>query len=160
MKVSRSYWFGLGSGLILSAMLTLIISPTHVATSAASQTKQTESQTSASSGADSGFEKGSQTQSTQEASAQGNSAQVQSQSVQTPSSAQSPAQAGQSFVVTKGSTAEDIADSLLAQGWITDKQSFLTQVQNLGAGNKFMPGTFTLINGLTPEEIIRRLQKG
>lgn len=63
------------------------------------------------------------------------------------------------FVIPKGVGAERIAELLLAQGFIKDKEVFLDNVHQLRVQRRFQAGTFKLTLGLTEEELIKRLLK-
>jgi len=138
MKVTRSYWLGLGSGLILSAMLTLIISPRQgqaVIPQEPSSVSPVKQQVT--------------TQSIAEEVKQ----------TAPPSTAQPPVSIQQNFIISKGANAEEIADLLVAQGLLEHKESFLVDVHQMGVESQFRAGTFTLSLGLTSEELINRLLK-
>jgi len=145
MKVTRSYWIGLGSGLILSALLALVISPkqgqavipqTVPAPVPAVQQQETTSP----------IAQPAQDQPTKTESS-------------SPAATPTPAPANQNFIIPKGASSERIADLLVAQGFIKDKAPFLVSVHQMGAESKFRAGTFTLSLGLTLEELIGRLVK-
>ncbi|HEY8908899.1 MAG TPA: ABC transporter substrate-binding protein [Desulfosporosinus sp.] len=138
MKVTRSYWLGLGSGLILSAMLALILSPNQgrVATQIEPSTAPTIQQPAA-------------TQSPAETPKQA------VPPVSTPPSASIQ----QNFSIPKGASSEQIADLLIAQGFIKDRGPFLSVAHQMGVESQFRTGTFTLVKGLTTEEVIQRLLK-
>ena len=144
MKVTRSFWFGLGSGLILSAMLIMVFSPLHGQAVAPGASQ-----------ADAGIKQeplnptvpvkpSETTQPLQEVN---------------PPVNQSATAIDRQFVVPKGASAERIADLLLAQGFITDKETFLVGAHHLGVESRFSAGTFNLSAGLSPEELIHRLIK-
>lgn len=154
---TRSYILGLGSGLILSAMLTLVISP-HSQSS--TPTSPNSSQSTAQPAA----------QPTNKATIPSNPTNPSPSGSQNLSSASSPSsspsssppsssQAERSFVIPNGASAERIADLLVAQGFITDKASFLESVHKKGVESQFRAGTFNLTAGLTPDEVIQRLLK-
>ena len=146
MKVSRSYWIGLGSGLILSAMLTLIFSSQQgksivqsdvnpkATIPSTEQTKQSHS---------SPLFQSSESTPKQDS----------------PSKAQISTQVDRNFVVPKGASAEQIADLLYAQDFIKDKGAFIEQTHQMGAERQFRAGAYSLALGLTEEELIRRLLK-
>ncbi|MDQ7094145.1 ABC transporter substrate-binding protein [Desulfosporosinus sp. PR] len=153
MKVSRSYWLGLGSGLILSAMLTLVISPAQGHFSAANET--TSSQSAKQQVSQQPAEK---TEKPLQSAETGKPVAAQlSQVTPSPSPEVSPIE--RDFVVPQGASADKIADLLAAQGYIKDKEAFLASARQLGAESKFRTGKFTLTLGLTPEELIHRLLK-
>ena len=146
MKVTRSYWLGLGSGLILSAMLTLIFS---------SQQRILDVQSDVSSQA---------TIPPTEQTKQSDSSPLFKPSESTPKQNVSPqaqisTQVNRDFVVPKGASAEEIADLLYAQDLIKDKGAFIELTHQIGAERQFRAGTFSLVLGLTEEELIRRLLK-
>lgn len=134
MKVTRSYWLGLGSGFILSAMIALVISP--------KQGQAVIPQTPAP------VAPVQQQESTQPLD---QPSQDQSLNIPTPTE--------QDFIIPKGASSERIADLLVAQSFIKDKESFLMSVHQMGAESKFRAGTFVLSLGLTSEELINRLVK-
>lgn len=154
MKVTRSYWLGLGSGLILSAMLALVISPQQgqavipQAPTAVPPVKQQATTQPLVEGA-----KQTDPPSTATPSVSPQLSQTQ------PSNNQSSTQIEQTFIIPKGSSSERIADLLVAQGFIKDKESFLVGVHQMRVESQFRAGTFTLSLGLTSEEVIRRLLK-
>ncbi|HZK54753.1 MAG TPA: ABC transporter substrate-binding protein [Desulfosporosinus sp.] len=139
MKVTRSYWLGLGSGLILSAMLVLVISP-----------KQGQAVTPPATFPVSPIQQQETTQPPQQQPAE---------DIPTPTPTLATAPTEQTFIIPKGASSEKIADLLVAQGFIKDKASFLINVHKVGAETKFRAGTFTLSAGLTTEELLGRLVK-
>ena len=155
MKVTRSYWLGLGSGLILSAMLTLVISPQQgqaVIPQEPSSIPPIKQQTTT----QPLIEGGKQADSPSDAQPY--------VSIQTPistqsSDTQSSTQTEKSFSIPKGASSERIADLLVAQGFIKDKESFLVSVHQMGVERQFKAKTFPLSQGLTSEELIQRLLK-
>ena len=159
MKVTRGYWLGLGSGLILSAMLAMVISPQQgpvVSPQELSSVPPVKLTTTP-------LEEGAnQTDppSTPESVVPAAQPSVLNQPSmdQTPNT-QSSTHSEKSFVIPKGASSERIADLLLAQEYITDKESFLVIVKQMGVERKFIAGTFSLSQGLTSEEVIGRLLK-
>ena len=149
MKVTRSYWLGLSSGFVLSAMLALVISPLQgqalsLQTSHSLQTPQNQqNQSSASS------------LSSQDALPNVGP----THTVQAPPLNAQNSQIERSFVIPEGTSSERIADLLVAQGLIKDKVAFLEKAHQMGVESKFRAGTFNLSLGLTPEELIHRLVK-
>lgn len=146
MKVTRSYWLGLGSGLILSAMLTLVISPylkqpvTPQESSSVPIVKQEAT-----------------TQPLVEDTKQADPPLASQPSQGKSSESQSTTQIERSFSIPSGSSSERIADLLFTQGFIKDKVSFLAVARQMGIESKFRAGTFTLSQGLTSKELINRL---
>lgn len=138
MKVTRSYWLGLGSGLILSAML--VISPLQgqaVIPQEPSSVPPVKQQAT--------------TQPLAQPSVSTQLSQGQ------PPNTQSSTQIEQNFIIPKGASSGRIADLLVAQGFIKDKESFLAGAHQMGVESQLRAGTFTLSLGLTPEELINRL---
>lgn len=144
MKVLRSYWYGLGSGLILSALITVIFPliqeqvfvsenfPTNTGIQQLAPLNPT------------GIEKPAE----------------KTQPIQVNRPAQeSTIPVDRPFVIPPGATAERIADLLIADGFINDKQAFLLGARRLMVESRFSAGTFYLSVGLTPEELIHRLVK-
>ena len=148
MKVTRSYWLGLGSGLVLSAMLTLVISPhqekvvTPQATASVPIVKQQVAPQTL-------------VEDTKQVDPPLSIQPFQSKS----SNSQSSTQIEQSFSIPNGASSERIADLLFTQGFIKDKASFLATAHQMGIESKFKAGTFILSQSLTSEELINRLLK-
>lgn len=146
MRVTRSYWLGLGSGLILSAILTLIIQPyqgpaiTPHESSSSPAIKQPVTLPL-------------------EETKQPNLPPITQPSQGDPSNAIESTQIEQVFNIPKGSSSEQIASLLLDQGLIKDKASFLENVHQMGVESKFRAGTYRLSVVLTTEELINRLLK-
>lgn len=154
MKVTRSYWLGLGSGLILSAMLTLIISPQQgqaVIPQELSVVPPVKQQATTQPIARGGEQADPLPTAQPPVSNQISQGQ--------PPNTQSSIQIEQNFIIPKGASSERIADLLVAQGFIKDKESFLVGVHQMGVERQFRAGTFTLSLGLTSEELITRLLK-
>lgn len=138
MKVTRSYWLGLGSGLILSAMLTLVISP-----------QQRQALIPQEPASVSPVKKQATTEPLVEEAKKADPLPITQPTVTTQ----------QNFTIPKGTSSERIADLLLAQGYIKDKASFLVDAHQMRVENQFRAGTFTLSPGLSTEELIHRLVK-
>ncbi|MDR3602069.1 MAG: ABC transporter substrate-binding protein [Desulfosporosinus sp.] len=139
MRITRSYWLGLGSGLILSAMLTLVISP-----------QQGQAGTSLKLSFVSPFKQQATTLSS-----------VSAQpivSTQLPIT-QSSTQIEQDFIIPNGASLGQIADLLLAQGFIKNTESFLVAVHQMAVESQLRSGTFRLSRGFTTQEVIERLAK-
>ena len=154
MKVTRSYWLGLGSGLILSAMLTLVISPAqeHAVTPKEPSSVPIVNQQAITPPL-AGVTKQADPPSAVQSTVPPQPSQGQSPKIQ------SPTQIEQNFSIPKGASSERIADMLAAQGLIKDKESFLVAARQMGVESQFRAGTFTMVQGLTTEEVIRRLLK-
>lgn len=146
MKVMRSYWLGLGSGLILSAMLALVISP---------QMGQGQAVTPQKSSSVSPAKQQENLQEPSPAKQQGNFQQPLPE--QSSQNAQTSAQVERPFVIPNGARAVEIADLLLTQGFISNKADFLETVYQKGVESRFRAGTFSLSQGLTLDELIDRL---
>ncbi|GAB6152977.1 endolytic transglycosylase MltG [Desulfosporosinus burensis] len=145
MKITRSYWLGLGSGLILSAMLTMVLSPLQgqgVAPRDSSPVNDVKQPPNPSE--PDPIKSSMTTQPTQVD-------QFSEQSTTTPIDRQ--------FVIPKGASAEKIADQLVAQGFIKDKETFLVDARQKRVERRFTAGTFNLSMGLTTEELLQRLVK-
>lgn len=138
MKVTRSYWLGLGSGLILSAMLTMVIS---------SQQGQAV------------IPQESSSVSPQKQQAITLPLAGEAKQADPPSTAQPSVSTQQNFIIPKGASSERIAELLVAQGLLREKESFLVCAHQMGVESQFRAGTFTLSLGLTTEELINRLLK-
>jgi hypothetical protein len=154
MRVTRSYWLGLGSGLILSAMLSLVIS-SQQGTAVIQQelTSVPPVKQDATTQPLAGGE-----QADPPSTAQPSESTTQP-SQGTLSNTQSSTQVERQFIIPKGASSERIADMLVVQDFIKDKESFLMDIRQMGVERQFRAGTFTLSLGLTSEEVIRRLIK-
>jgi hypothetical protein len=155
MKITRSYWLGLGSGLILSAMLIQIISLQQgqaVIPQKLSSVSPVEQQVTTQSLAAGGAKQADPPSHTNPANSPQPS---QGQAPNLPSSTQIE----QNFVIPKGVSSERIADLLVVQSLIKDKESFLAVARQMGVESQFQAGTYTLSPGLTLEELIHRLVK-
>lgn len=142
MKVTRSFWLGLGSGLVLSGLLTMAFSPLQGLTA-----KPRNSATEASI---------QQTPLTPSESVKP-SVETQPTQVKQPVAQSSAIPKDQSFVIPEGASAERIAGLLVAQGFIKDKETFLVNARQLGVERRFKAGTFNLMTGLSTEELLHRL---
>lgn len=144
MKVTRSFWLGLGSGLILSAMLALFFSPQQKPSDV-----QINPQTSL-----------PKTESTKEPDPPPPVQPIESDPKESlPPDPQVSPQIERDFVIPKGASAERIADLLFAQELINDKEAFLALTRQMRAERRFSAGTFKLLVGLSEEEVIFRLLK-
>ncbi|HZK85882.1 MAG TPA: ABC transporter substrate-binding protein [Desulfosporosinus sp.] len=142
MKVTSSYWLGLGSGLILSAMLTVVISP---------QKGQALIPQKPSSVAPVVEKEITQTHPTTQPSVSTELSQVQ------PPKNQSSTPIELNFIIPMGASTERIADLLIAQGLIKARKTFLAAAHQMGVEREFRAGVFNLSLGLTTEELIHRL---
>ncbi|TGE35836.1 ABC transporter substrate-binding protein [Desulfosporosinus fructosivorans] len=137
MRVTRSFLLGLSSGLIISAMLALVISPQQGQAVIPQDLASVPSVK-------------------QEAINPPLAAEKQADPLPV---AEPNIPIQQDFIIPKGASSEKIADLLVAQGLIKDKKSFLESAHQMGAESQFKAGTFTVSLGLTTEELIRRLLK-
>ncbi len=145
MKITRDYILGLGSGLVICALIifALQLSGLGVVTANSRETA--------------GQNLSSQEQTTEsevnsnDNRASGNKTATDTNAVNTASAA--PSQEIR-FTVPFGSSASSISYLLEQQGIITDKQAFIDAAGRLNASNKFQTGTFALQKGLSVYEII------
>lgn len=144
MVITRSYWLGLGSGLIISALLISIFNPYLNQ----KQYATTKVQSSVPSVKQENIPAVSIARDPKEADIPTNQ---QTQNVVTDGQYQ------RDFVVPDGASAGQIANLLVSQGFIKDKADFLAVVQQMGVESKFSSGKFTLAFGLTTEEMVNRL---
>ncbi len=141
MKLSRQYLLGLGSGLILSALISLVFPPVSVLMghgsgeggTAASTVGNTVPKTASSAGP----------------SHSGNAVAA--------SPSDNSRNGSREFTIPSGASAEKIADLLKAQGFISDKKAFLDAVEKKRAASRFQAGTFTLVEKQSAEEIVDAL---
>lgn len=153
MKLSRNYLLGVGTGLILSAFLTLALPPQGNVPSQPQGGTPAPSQTGTSTPAPESI-------STPPAAQQA----TQPASAPTPSAKPGPAAATPSkepaaVVISSGATAGTIADQLVTQGLLSNKEEFLIAVNKRGVAGSFNVGTYTVPYGLTVDEVIDRLIK-
>lgn len=149
MKLTRSFWFGLGTGLILSAMLALIFTPRH---------DQADQRATVQTPLPAGKETGATETTLPLQSAESGDSENSETNPVSPSEPGS-SQIDENFVIPKGASAEKIAELLLDQGYIKDKDTFLNSAHQLGVERQFRAGTFKLSLGLTEEELVKRLLK-
>lgn len=175
MKITRDYILGLGSGLVVSALIMFamqwsgfgVVSDINRETAGqnlSAQKQTVESQTNANDNsannkaataetnpvnADSEIQDNKvQSGLQQDIAVEDNASSVNSAEKNSASSQEI------SFIVPNGASASSISDSLEQQGIITDKQAFMEAVGQLNVANKFQAGTFTLQKGLSVYEII------
>jgi len=177
MKLSRDYLLGLGSGLVLSALITTflvysggLMGANHAAGTAPSAVPATSGKSNATNQSDqvkpvsNGATGNTAGDATTGPTASGSTPSQPSASDvggQAPpagsGSGHGQAQSVQVFVIPNGVTAERIADLLIAQGLLTDRQGFLDLVKQQGAASRFRAGTYQLLPGLTKEDLLQRL---
>lgn len=156
MKVSRSYLLGLGSGLILSALLAMVIpsvginfagglAPAQVAPDPNPQ----GSETPANSGTDENA--------TQDSDLNSESPSSNAEKEQSNLDDESNTQIKKTLVIPRGSTADRIANLLLAEGWIASKEEFLDLVKKENLASRFRAGSFELTEGMSNQEILEQL---
>ncbi|SHN49882.1 endolytic transglycosylase MltG [Desulfitobacterium chlororespirans] len=172
MKLSRSYILGLGSGLILSALLAMVIPPVGISFAGSSPPEQTgkggntpgsENQGEVPNPGEGENKEGSNNPTLPENPVTSdetgeNPAQNQGMNSGSPSSADAEKEKPtQTFVIPSGSTADRIAGLLLAEGWISSKDEFLDLVKQKNLAGRFQAGSFELIQGMDMEEILKQL---
>lgn len=149
MKISREYLLGLGSGLILSALLILIFPPaltktlwdknnSDAAAKSAAVTASPSSQTSDSS---------TSTVPTAQTSAAGKEK----------SSLETAAQVKKNVVIPPGSSADKIAQLLQNEELIQKKEDFMAVVKAKKLESRFKAGSYELQTGLSLEDLVNQL---
>lgn len=149
MKLSRSYVMGLGSGLILSALLAMLL-PSVTIDFGGGTNSNTNAVTSS--------EQKPVTGTVAEKTTEGKSSGVGSASVSNTPKATDLVNKDV-FIIPTGASAEKIADLLLSENWITSKEEFLTLVKQRNLASKFRAGSFELTRGKAVEEIVNQLIK-
>ncbi|AGA68084.1 putative periplasmic solute-binding protein [Desulfitobacterium dichloroeliminans LMG P-21439] len=153
MKISRSYVLGLGSGLILSALIAMVMPPLSINlsedTPPAQQTTNPNPNVSES---ENPSAESSQDQNTSESEGEES---AKPPTEDTPKVESKDATAP--FMIPAGSTADRIADLLLAEGWIASKEEFLNLVKEGGLASKFRAGSYELSQEMNTEEILDQL---
>lgn len=145
MKLSRSYVLGLGSGLILSALIAMLLPPGNIHFGEASG--PINNQVAAQSGsANNGMN--SVTPAGEKSKAE--------KTVMEKTGEENPSSA---LTIPSGASAEKIADLLLEERWITSKEEFLTLVKQKNLASKLKAGSFELTRGMGIEEIFNQLIK-
>ncbi|MGE4274317.1 MAG: ABC transporter substrate-binding protein [Desulfitobacterium sp.] len=170
MKISRSYVLGLGSGLILSALIAMVMPPLSInlsdGTPAAQQTtnpnpngadneKANGSGSGNSSVTDSENSDATRSQDQQISENQGKESDAPP--VEDNANPEPTDIATALFIIPAGSTADRIADLLLAEGWIASKEEFLNLVKERGLASKFRAGSYELSQEMNTEEILGQL---
>lgn len=188
MKITRSYLLGLGSGLIMSALMAIVIpilgSKDQLATqqNPLSQPSQAINVATGPKGSESGQSDvpkdstpvptspvaQSTTPPTVSKSPTVPDIALRSNPVATPvtSSSNNPPTVTvttqsleKQFVIPNGVGSEWIAELLVSQGFIKDKAQFLETVEKRGVSGKFQVGSYYLLPGLTTDEVLNRLLK-
>ena len=159
MRVPRSYWLGLGSGLILSALLTIVFSPLQGQAEAPKDPSAvTDVQQAPLNPSDSIPNIDLNSDHNIDPDPEKPSEETLSTQVDQ-SSEESASPMDRRFVIPKGASAERIADLLVAQDFIGDKNTFLEGARHLGVESRFRAGTFNLSASLTMEELLLQLVK-
>lgn len=150
MKISREYMLGLGSGLILSALLILIFPPAltktpgnknNSDTAAAKSTAVTASPSSQTS------EPPTSTVPTAQTSA----------ADKEKSSSETAAQVKKNVVILPGSSADKIAQLLQNEGLIQKKEDFMAVVKAKRLESRFKAGSYEIQTGLSLEDLVNQL---
>lgn len=143
MKLSRQYLLGLGSGLILSALIAFLFTPITTESPSIVGTNTTQQSLPAGS-------------SSEETSPSENSSQAEGNpSLQQP--IDSTQESSSSFVIPAGASADKIAQLLQNEGWIQNKDDFLTIAKAKKLEKRFKAGTYELTPGFSIENIINQL---
>ncbi|HHY27966.1 MAG TPA: endolytic transglycosylase MltG [Desulfitobacterium dehalogenans] len=165
MKLSRSYLLGLGSGLILSALLAMVVPPVSINFAGSSPPEQTgpgrntpgnENQGDVPSQGE-GENKDGNNQGLPENPMTSETGENPLQNSGINSGSPSGADSEKTFAIPSGSTADKIADLLLAEGWISSKEEFLNLVKQKNLAGRFRAGSFGLSEGMDTEEILKKL---
>jgi hypothetical protein len=160
MKFSRSYLFGLGSGLILSAFIAMVLPSVSVNNSntveAASvrETAQVPKAQEMVKPSDSAH-----SQSLVEKPSLEKTKEEMAVTPPTPKSNQQLVNTENEGILTipAGASAEKIADILLSEGWIRTKEEFLVFVKEGSYASKFKAGKFKLSRGMDIQDIVKEL---
>lgn len=146
MKLSRSYVLGLGSGLILSALIAMLLPLGNIHFG---ETLGVISMTPTG-------EKSRAENSTTEKTTEGNPALPNLTAVSANEKSTDLGNKG-TFSIPAGASAEKIADLLLSERWITSREGFLTHVKERNLASKFKAGSFELSRTMGIEEIVTQL---
>ena len=147
MKISREYLLGLGSGLILSALLILIFPPTLSKTSG----DKNNSDTAAAKSTAVTASPPSQTSEPSTPTAQTSSVDKEK------SSSETTAQVKKNIVIPPGSSADKIAQLLQNEGLIQKKEDFMAVVKAKKLESRFKAGSYELLTGLSLEDLVNQL---
>ena len=167
----RTYLLGIGTGLVLAAIIVSVI-PEQPAAKAGSDLAAPQAgekgQEEISGNNDSDMNKdltqGSDQAPNQDLNKESTPSGVISPSQEPEGTPEEPAELGdsgdsaaQTFAVLEGSTATEIAADLLALGLIDTEADFLERVGELGVAGSFQAGTFNVDKGMSIDEIITEL---
>jgi len=145
MKLSRSYVLGLGSGLILSALIAMLLPSGNILFG---ETPGPINNQVADQSGSANNSMNSVTPSDEKSKAE--------KTVMEKTSEENPSS---TLIIPSGASAEKIADVLLKERWITSKEEFLTLVKQKNLASKFKAGSFELTRGMGIEEIANQLIK-
>lgn len=159
MKITRDYILGLGSGLVVSALIMFAmqwsgfgvvsdINPETAGQNLSAQKQTAEPETNLVNATSEIQDNKAQSGQQQDTVAEDNAS--------SDNSAEKNSAPSQEicFTVPHGTNAGSISSLLKQQGIITDEQAFMDAVSRLNAANKLQTGTFTLQKGLSVYEII------
>lgn len=144
MKISRDYILGLGSGLVVCALIILAMQLGGFWINSDGADAETNPAKTASE------IKGNELQSSVQQDTAGESDAPSVKTTETDSASSTEVR----FTVPYGANAVSIANLLEKQGIITDKQTFIHAAAQLNVARKFQTGTFTLKKGQSVYEII------
>ncbi|WP_425805335.1 endolytic transglycosylase MltG [Desulfitobacterium sp. Sab5] len=144
MKFSREYLLGLGSGLILSALLLLIFPPAFTNTLA-------DKNSSDAAASKATAVKENPPDQTSESSAQTTA------NAQEKTSSENAAQVKKNIVISPGTSADKIAQLLQTEGLIQKKEDFMAFVKAKKLESRFKAGSYELQTGLSLEDLVNQL---
>lgn len=149
MKLSRSYVLGLGSGLILSALLAMLLPFGNIHFGEAPGVIKNQDAVSS----------GSSNSNTNAVIPPKEKPAISSSALA--SSNEKSINIGDkgTLIIPTGSSAEKIADLLLKERWIASKEEFLNLVKQRNLASKFKAGSFEFTRGMGIEEIANQLIK-
>ena len=159
MKISRSYLLGLGSGLILSALIVMVLPQGTIRLG--DSPPASENQGAVKSGGLVGASDSGQAANPDQGSpgsrnpSKGDSPENSGagSQVETAEATENKAE----FIIPAGATAEIIAVLLAVGGFIPDKEKFLAYVKEKMLESRFNRGTFELRKNMSVEEIVNQL---
>ncbi|HWQ88495.1 MAG TPA: hypothetical protein VN374_00805 [Desulfitobacteriaceae bacterium] len=161
MKISRDYILGLGSGLVISALIMFAMQMSGIGLAAKSesspnagltasvqkQNTDLATNTEANSISNDVLETGTDANSSQDST--NNKVSSDNSANNNPVKSQSTR-----FTVAYGATAVTVAGQLEKEGLISDKQEFLEALNKRNAASKLQTGTFNLPPGLSVNDLI------
>lgn len=156
LKIPRSYLLGVGSGLLISAILSMLMPPVSQVAASGVKGAVSSAKTGSSSPSSLNNHNLNQHNSTQNLPKQ-NASQNLDQS-KNPSQASNPSSDSvRKFTIPTGASAEIIADLLMAQGFISNKQAFLAVVNQRQAAGQFRAGDYNLPANISLNELVSKL---